>query len=91
MYSANFASKRPTISAAKLLPLVLWMWCERDGCGGRVIWEHSTTVIRGRAMRQSCNAINTSLGEGLHGRGCGQRVRQGWGRGRGSSPLISEQ
>ena len=44
---------------------------------GTVILEHSATVIRGRAIRHNCSAINTSFGEGLQviereSRGSGQ-------------------
>ena len=52
------------MSAARLLPPAL---LERvsEGWAGTMTCEHSATVISGRAMRHSCKAIRTSLGDGL--------------------------
>ena len=54
------------MSAARLLPLpALWAERVREGWEGTVTLEHSTTDIKGRAIRHSCNAISTNLGDGL--------------------------
>jgi len=70
MYSASFANRRLTISAANFLPVTLLEEGEEEGeaCGcleGISTREQSAAVIRGRATRHSWRAINTSLGLGL--------------------------